>query len=62
MLYPSYQVDSVIGVAEKSELKPERRHLFSFMFVMMLSGATQGYTDYSNQAAALYNVQYHWTE
>ena len=32
------------------------------MSIMILSGATQGYTDYSNQAAALYNVQYHWTE
>ena len=32
------------------------------MTIMLLSGATQGYTDYSNQAAALYNVQYQWTD
>ena len=32
------------------------------MGIMLLSGATQGYTDYSNQAAALYNVHYKWTD
>ena len=32
------------------------------MGVMVLSGVTQGYIDYSNQAACLYNVQYGWTD
>jgi len=49
-------------MADPEELKPNTRNLMYFMFVMILSGATQGYTDYSNQAAALYTVQYHWTE
>ena len=32
------------------------------MGIMIISGATQGYTDYSNQAAALYAVHYKWTD
>ena len=51
-----------MGSADPSELKPSIKNLIGFMFVMVLSGATQGYTDYSNQAYALYNVQYNWTE
>ena len=43
---------------EEIPVQTSQRNLFNFMFVMMLSGATQGYMDYSNQAAALYNVQY----
>ena len=50
------------GVAEGVELEPDRAHLWTFMFTMILSGATQGYTDYSNQAAALYNAQYQWSD
>ena len=40
--------------------KADHGNLLVFMGVMVLSGATQGYIDYSNQAACLYNVQYGW--
>lgn len=51
-----------MGSADPDELKPCMKNLISFMLVMVLSGATQGYTDYSNQAYALYNVHYHWVD
>lgn len=58
----SFYSESILGSIEPSELEPNMKNLYIFMFMMALSGATQGYTDYSNQAAALYNVQYQWTE
>ena len=48
--------------SEGRRYKANRRNLAAFMSVMVLSGATQGYIDYSNQAACLYNVQYGWTD
>ena len=54
--------ESILGSADPSELKPCMKNLISFMSVMVLSGVNQGYTDYSNQAYALYNVHYNWTD
>ena len=54
--------DSNDGSTSSAVFKPNKCNLAIFMTIMLLSGATQGYTDYSNQAAALYNVQYKWTD
>ena len=52
----SFYNESRFGCAEPEELRPNGPHLMRFMITMILSGVTLGYTDYSNQAAALYNV------
>ena len=44
----SFCSDYIVGSADPEELKPNTRNLMYFMFAMILSGATQGYTDYSN--------------
>ena len=44
----AYYSASILGSAEPDELKPNMANLYTFMFVMVLSGGTQGYTDYSN--------------
>ena len=46
--------------SEGRRYKTNQGNLLIFMAVMVLSGATQGYIDYSNQAACLYNVKYGW--
>ena len=48
--------------SEGRQYKANRANLTTFMGVMVLSGATQGYIDYSNQAACLYNAQYGWED
>ena len=56
-----YYQEHLLGSANPDELKPKKTSLVIFMFTMLLSGMSQGYTDYSNQAAALYEVHYGWT-
>ena len=46
--------------SEGRKYQTNQGNLLIFMCVMVLSGATQGYIDYSNQAACLYNVKYGW--
>ncbi len=56
----AYYSESILGTADPEELKPNMANLYTFMFLMVLSGINLGYMDYSNQAAALYNAQYKW--
>ena len=52
----AFYSESILGSAEPDELKPNMSNLYIFMLVMVLLGINLGYTDYSNQAAALYNA------